>query len=186
MIRGVTLALAFTALAMVSLASPAAADHQRARVTLSATPAAKVEQGYLVSAVCRLVDGKAIGNATVRFYDIVELFGEREMYIGSATTDASGTATLLYLPAQTGTRRIVARFSGGEHVGSVESRMTLEATVAAPAYHAEAPGLALFSTRVPYAVGVVVLAVWALIAYAFLSTARGIKSGARIRKGDIA
>lgn len=179
-------AAAAIVLATLLLGGQATADHLRALVSVTATADASAAVGYVLAAQVGMSDGKPIGDAKIRFYDVVELFGEREMLIGAATTDASGRATLAYLPATTGKREIVALFPGADHLAPVRGHISLDATVAAPPYHLEPSGLALFSTRVPYVVGVVVLAVWALIAYAFISTARGVKSGARIRKGETA
>lgn len=186
MTRRVTIAFGAAVLATVAFATPASADHLRAQVSVVATASEKTEQGYVLTARVRSSDGKAIGDTKVRFYDIVELFGEREMLIGTATTDVSGRASLAYLPATAGKREIIALFPGADHLPPVRGRVGLDATVAAPPYRAESSGLALFSTRVPYAVGVVVLVVWAVIAYAFISTARGVVTGARPRKGGTA
>ncbi|HEX4744065.1 MAG TPA: hypothetical protein VFW12_05270 [Candidatus Limnocylindria bacterium] len=185
MTRRFPLILATAALAMLLLAGPASADHLRAVVSVSATAEARAEIGYVLTAQVRRSDGRAIGDTRVRFYDLVDFYGPREMFIGAATTDAGGRASLTYLPARTGPREIVALFPGADHLAPVRATMTLDATVAAPPYHAEASGLALFSTRVPYVVGVLVLAVWALIAYAFIGAARGVMAGARTGKGGI-
>lgn len=179
-------AAAAIVLATLLLGGQATADHLRALVSVTATADASAAVGYVLTAQVRRSDGNAIGDTKIRFYDVVELFGEREMLIGTATTDASGRASLAYLPATTGKREIVALFPGADHLAPVRGRISLDATVAAPPYHPESSGLALFSTRVPYAVGVVVLVVWALIAYAFISTARGVMTGARLKKGETA
>ena len=177
------LAIVTAALAMLMVAAPASADHMRAIITVSAAAEARVEVGYVLTAQVRRSDGKAIGDTKVRFYDVVDFYGPREMLIGTATTDAAGRASLAYLPARTGQREIVALFPGAEHLPPARAKVTLDARVAAPPYHAESSGLALFSTRVPYVVGAVVLAVWALIAYAFIGAARGVMAGARTEKG---
>lgn len=158
------------------------------KLALSAAPAAKVEQGYLVSVKVTSPAGKPVGDAPIRFYDVVDLFGQREELIGSATTDGQGVAVISYLPASAGTHQIVARFPGqGSLVESVGS-MSLDATVAAPTYKSDPPGFALFTRYVPYGAGVVVLAVWGLIAFSLFATARGIAAAAdgKIRKGETA
>jgi hypothetical protein len=170
--------------APLSLVPPA----DGSRVVMSTAAAAKPEQGYLVSAKVTSPAGKSVGEATVRFYDIVELFGQREELIGTASTDGQGQAQIAYLPATTGTHKLVARFAGQGALVPSLGVADLEATVAAPKYKVDQPGLAAFSRYVPYGAGVLVLAVWSLIAFSALSTVRGVAArvGDTQRKGDTA
>jgi len=163
----------------VLLAGVAVAADQRAVLFLETRPSAKPEQGYVLAARLVATDGRPVNEATVRFYDLVEFFGAREMLIGSATTDGQGIATLTYLPAQLGPRAIVAKFAGRAGVAATEGRASLAATVAAQPYTVEPAPLSAFSSKVPYAVGAIVLAVWALIGFALIGTARGVMTGAR-------
>lgn len=172
-------ALAVTITATLLSASPAVADHQKAQVTVSAHASARLEQGYVLDVHLQTSDGRPVNEATVRFYDVVEFFGRREMLITSAVSDGQGRASVTYLPARTGAREIVVRFPGRDHIAPAQGRLTLQAIVAAPQYKAEPSGLALFSTRVPYVVASVVLVVWALIAFALFGTARGVLRGTR-------
>ena len=177
----------------VASAAPAAAPTaakpgpNAARVAFTATPAAKLEKGYSLSVRLTAPDARPVNETDVSFYELVDLFGPREMFIGEATTDGQGNASLLYLPAQLGPRQIIARSSTHGQVTWGESRITLDPQVAAPSYRVEPPLLAAFSAVLPYGVGVIVLSVWALLAFALLSTARGVLGGARDhaqRKGD--
>jgi len=173
------------AVALLAVAAqPGLADHIRPTFDLGTHPSARAEQGYVIDARLRTADGKAIGDARIRFYELVDFVGAREMLLGSATTDSQGIASFTYLPALAGTHRIVARFGGCcEHIAAAEEQLALVATVAKPAFRTERQPLAEFSDRVPYAVGVVVLAVWALIGFALLATARGVIGGARTDSG---
>ncbi len=155
-------------------------------VALSAVPLAKASDGYALRATVRTKDGAAAGSATVRFYEIVDLFGQREMYIGTATTDGTGAASIAYLPSRVGSHQIVARTVAAGQLDAAVGWSTFESSVAAPPYVAPTRPLAAFSDRVPYAVGLVVLGVWSLIAFALLATARGVIGGARSpdRKGE--
>ena len=173
----------------VPAAAPAAAKPgpNAARITFTAAPAAKLEKGYLLSVRLTGPDTRPANETEVNFYELVDLFGPREMYIGEATTDGQGNASLLYLPAQLGPRQIVARSATHGQVTWGETRITLDAQVAAPSYRVEPPPLAAFSAILPFGVGALVLSVWALLAFALLSTARGVLGGARDhaqRKGD--
>lgn len=150
-----------------------------ARLSLAARPADKLTQGYLLSVRVAGPDSRPMNETNVRFYEIVELFGQREMYIGETTTDGQGTASLLYLPAQLGTHQVIARSAGRGQVTWGETRVTFEAQVAAAPYRVEPPPLAAFSAILPYGVGVIVLSVWILLAFALFGTARGVLGGAR-------
>lgn len=163
----------------ITAGNVALADHLRVLVDVSVAPAEKAAQGYTLSVRLRASDGKPVNEATVRFYEVVELFGRREMLVATARTDGQGAGSTTYLPARTGSRELIARYSGRDHLPPVERTFSLDATVAAPPYRAAPVPLAAFTALVPYGVGVVVLAVWALIAFALLGTALGIRRGRR-------
>lgn len=184
--RGLALGLAL-ALSLVP-AEVALADHIRAVFEVKVMPAEKLEQGYALSVRLRTTEGRPVNEATVRFYEVVELFGTREMLVATAATDGQGNASTTYLPARTGPHEIVVRFPGREHIAPAETRLSFEATVAAPPYHQEPAPLASFMATVPYGVGAIVLSVWTLIAFALFGTVIGVLRGTRddTQKGDIA
>jgi len=188
MTRRLGLAFVLSISATLLLATAAFAGPQSTSLELTATPAAKLEQGYLLTVRMRTADGRPVNEATVTFYELVDLFGARDMRIGDLTTDGQGQGTLQYLPAQLGSHQIVARFAGRDLAAPAEARTTFEAQVAAPTYRAETVPLSAFSNAVTVAVGLIVLSVWALIAFALVSTARGVRRGARDLgpKGDLA
>ncbi len=158
------------------------------RVALTTARAAKPELGYTLAVKVTSPVGKPVNDATIRFYDVVELFGQREELIGSATTDGQGQTAINYLPAFTGTHTIVARFAGQGPLVASLGVTDLEAAVAAPTYKVDQQPLAIFTKYVPYAAGVVVLVVWGLIALSLFGTARGVIASANPnhRKGDTA
>jgi len=158
------------------------------RVAVTASTAAKPELGYIVSATVTSPAGKPVSEATIRFYDVVDLFGQREELIGSGVTDGQGQAAIGYLPASAGTHQLVARFTGQGSLIASLGTATLEAKVTAKPYAVDARPLAAFSNAVPYAVGLLVLAVWGLIAFSLFGTARGVVASANTsrRKGETA
>lgn len=164
---------------LVGLATPVLADHVRVLSTIAVAPAEKVEQGYRIEVRLRTSEGRPVNEATVRLYQVVELFGEREMYITSVLTDGQGVGSTVYLPARTGRHELIARWPGREHLPDLEERFVFEAALAAPAYREATVPLASFSAAVPFGVGVVVLSVWALIAFALFGSAIGIRRGRR-------
>lgn len=164
---------------VLPLGNAASADHLTIIAEITVGHTEKAEQGYVLGVRMRASDGRPVNEATVRFYETVELFGKREMLIATARTDGQGVGSTTYLPARTGTREIVMRFAGRAHLAPLEVRHSFDVTVAAAPYRAATPPLASFSAAVPYGVGVVVLSVWALIAFAFFGTALGIRRGSR-------
>jgi hypothetical protein len=159
-------------LAPAPITNPAAAA---ARLVVTAQPFDKAEQGYALQVSVVSPDGKPVADAQVKFFELVDLFGTREMLLAAATTDGRGTASYGYLPAHPGSHPIVVRFAGRDRTLSAgEGRMTLEATVSAERPAPERSGFAAFSDKVPYAAGLLVLTVWGLIAFALIATARGV------------
>jgi hypothetical protein len=175
-------ATATDAPAPIALVPPA----DGSRLALTTAPAEKIEQGYVVSVRVTSPAGKPVGEATIRFYDIVDLFGQREELIGTGLTDGQGQTAITYLPATTGAHEIVARFSGQGSLGASLGVTELDASVAAPTYTIDQNALASFSRYVPFGAGFAVLAVWALIAFSLIGTVRGIavRANDNIRKGD--
>jgi hypothetical protein len=157
-----------------------------ARVAVTTRSATKVEQGYVIETRILSPDGKPVNEAVVRFYELVDFFGPREELIGSARTDGQGNAAITYLPASPGQSEIVVRFAGQGSLLPSVGTATFEATVAAPPYRSDQPGLLSFTRLVPYAAGAILLAVWGLIAFALFATARGIavRAGPRTAKED--
>jgi hypothetical protein len=172
----------------VAVPQPLIPPPDGSRVTLTTARAAREELGYTLSVKITSPAGTVVNEATIRFYDIVELFGQREELIGSAVTDGQGQAAILYLPSTTGTHKIVARFAGQGTLVPSLGVTDLEAAVAAPAYKVDPPPLAIFTKYVPYAAGVLVLAVWGLIALSLFGTARGVvaRANEKHQKGDTA
>ena len=151
-----------------------------ATTTVTVQPGAKLEAGYVLEAKLVMPNGKPLNEAVVRFYEPVELLGDREMLIGSAVTDGQGRASLAYLPARLGGHEIIARSAARDQLAAAEGHTTFEATVAARPYRPEHQPLSAFSAAVPAVVGLIVLGVWGLIAFALFGTARSVGAGARV------
>lgn len=159
-----------------------------ARLRVTAQPLPETQRGYGLAVTVVAPDGKALVDAPVRFFELVELFGSREMLLGTGITDGRGNASYAYLPARAGAHQIVVRSQSQGRVTAGEGRLTFEASVAEGPLPAEHSSFAAFSDRVPYAAGVIVLVVWGLIGFALLSTARGVIGDARTtsHKGETA
>ncbi|MDE3113375.1 MAG: polysulfide reductase NrfD [Chloroflexota bacterium] len=145
---------------------------------ITVEPSDDMTRGYVLQT--RITkDTKPVPQVDVRFYEVVDLLGSREMLIGSRITDAGGQASVVYLPAELGHHDLVIRAAQGEQTVA-ETRGAFDAAVAAPlAYTPERLPLERFSVDLPLIAGGVLLIVWALFAFAFVGTARMVASGAR-------
>lgn len=171
---------------MLVFGNVALADHLKAICDVHAVASAKLDQGYILDVRLHTSDNKPVNETAVRFYQVVDFFGQREEYLGTTVTDGQGGAAFAFLPATLGHTEIVARSAAKDHFAAAEGRTVFEATVAAPAYRPETVVLSGFTKVVTGGVGAVVLVVWLLIGFALITTARGVRRGARDleAKGD--
>ncbi len=164
-----------------SSAAPAATTGGATQMTASVAvqPAEDASVGYVVQARILTTDAKPANQVDVRFYEVVDLLGSRDMLIGSGKTDGQGRASVTYLPPEMGRHDVVVRVSQGQQVAA-EGHASFDASVSAPqTYWRERLPLATFSLNLPLVAAGVLLLVWALFAFAFVGTARTVASGAR-------
>ena len=171
------------------LANTSFAADGRAILFLQARASARPELGYVLEARLVTTDNKPVNESAVVFYDVVDLFGSREMQVGAATTDGQGLAAVTYLPARAGTHRIVARSVARPGLGVLRQLDAVAAEVLddLPALGAPEELVDAVGEHRADAGDAIVLAVWARIAFALFGTARGVMTGARKEgKGDTA
>lgn len=144
-------------------------------VTVSQPTPTTVRGQLALSARLTTADGKPISGQDIEFYVPVQLFGSREAFIGSATTDSTGRATLLYQPAETGKQGIVARFVGVDALAPSKASADIQVSEALPALKTEALPFAGLREWLPLALLGGVLVVWAVLLGVFLGTVRGIR-----------
>lgn len=176
-IRRLTPGLLLAAFTASSLMLPALAIGADPRVQLQ-TEAQQREDGawMLVATVKR--GGAVQSQQTVEFFQIVEFFGERSVPLGTAVTDAAGTASRLYRPRTNGSQQIVARYEGGD--GLVESE-PFEIVVAGvdPLLPGEGPVLPIIQAWA-FPVGLAVLIiVWLGLATILLRAVLGVGRAGR-------
>lgn len=134
----------------------------------------------LLSATLATVDGKPLSDRRVDFYLPVELFGAREATLGSATTDSTGVAYLLYLPAQLGPQTVKASFPGADGYANSVASQTIQVTDVETPFEPEPLPLASVRQWLPIGVGLLVVSTWVVLLGVFLRTALGIRAlGAR-------
>lgn len=142
----------------------------------------KAKGQLLLTAVLTAPGGKALSDRRVEFYQTVSVFGPGEAYLGTATTDAVGTASLVFQPAQLGRYEINARFLGGDGYARAVAAGTIEVREVMPLFKQEPLPFASLGQWLPYGLGALVLTTWLVIVGTLLATARGIRSAARSQR----
>ncbi len=172
---GWTVALA-AALALSALAAQAAvaAGPTPTRIQVGADPPQADGQPYVIEARIVAADGRGVNSVPLDFSIAADFFGPRQLSIGRATTDGQGRAQISYLPSWQGRHEVTVKFAGTAAFAASQGAGSFVSAVAlAPHRDARSP-LADFSSGLPYAVAVIVVAVWLTIAFALVGTVRGI------------
>ncbi|MCC7104975.1 MAG: hypothetical protein IT307_07510 [Chloroflexi bacterium] len=147
------------------------------------TPTRTSAAGQLaLSATLTTSAGKPLNDRAVDFYQKAELFGPRDAFIGTAETDGTGVAVLLYEPALRGRQTILARFAGATGYAAAETTVVIDVRDPAEAYEPEPLPLAGLRDRLPLIFGGIVFLVWAILFGVLISTARGIKLAGQRRR----
>jgi hypothetical protein len=179
--RIVALALGLT-LALV-LAAPALAATP---TTIAFGGASTTRVAGQLALTARLADatGKPIGEREIAFYQRVDFFGSRDAYIATATTDADGTATIVYEPAEAGQQGILVRFAGDTTYAEASAPGSIDVKDAAAPF-AEAP-LPLASVRgwLPFVLGAFVLATWLALLGIFWRAISGIRAAGPVVQSE--
>lgn len=138
----------------------------------------RVKGQLILSATLTSADGKPLSDRSVTYYQAVDLFGSRDALLGSATTDSTGNATLLFIPAQPGSTKLKARFEGNPQFKRAEAEEVEQVSDAVVPFRQQAPPLAVVATWASYGVGVLAFAAWAVLLGVLLRTAVGIRRAA--------
>jgi hypothetical protein len=171
-VLGITLSLTLTPVVVHAQATAGP-------TTVTVNPATASGKGVLsLSAKLTGPDGKPLSGQEIDFYVPVELFGSREAFIGSATTDSTGLATLGYQPAQTGRQTIVARFTGAGSYAASDASREIQVNEAVPVLKDEPLPFVGLREWLPLALLALVLGVWGVLLGVFLGTVRGIRRAA--------
>lgn len=133
-------------------------------------------QESLVLSARVLAASQPLAGAKVTFYILTDVFGERLMKVGEATSDMSGTAAILYQPTWDGDHTVVVRFAGTDDYGPTQTSYHFQAVDSISPYEPAEFGLESVRRWLPVAVGLAVLAVWGSLGYALATTALGIRA----------
>ncbi|MFN8633728.1 MAG: hypothetical protein U0893_07745 [Chloroflexota bacterium] len=144
-------------------------------VTFGASAPTSVKGQLALSAKLAGADGKPVSGQAIDFYVPVELFGRRDAFVGVATTDSTGLATVSYQPSQAGRQTIVARFAGSDTYAASEARAEIQVGEVVPPIVAEPLPFATVREWIPLGMLALVILVWAVLLGVFASTVRAIR-----------
>ena len=148
----------------------------------------KVVKGQLIlTATLTSADGKPITNQPITFYESVTFLGQpREALLGTATTDSTGVAGILYQPAQKGSNLILVRFAGSTAYQASQAQTNLDVDEVVSPFAVETVPLAAVGTGLTVAFAVLVVGAWAILLGVFLRTITGIRATARTAESAVA
>jgi hypothetical protein len=162
-----------------ALVAQAQSQGTATRLTMS-EPARGGQKGHLtLRATLVTVQGKAIGERQVTFYEQSTVFGPRDVLLGSATTDSTGFAAVDYQPAQPGPQSIVARFTGDEQFAASETSSVVTVREVVPIYAPEPLPLASVRQWLPLGLASLVLATWVVLLGVAIRTVVGVRAAGR-------
>lgn len=146
------------AVGLLGVAAPAAAQ-TASQLSIGVEEPPKAGLPHRVAAQLR-ADG-AVNGVTIRFFVVTDLYGPA--FLGSAVTDATGTARVVIEPRHE-ELRLRATFAGSEDLSAAQVEGALvfppEAVVAASDKHAVHGLLAPIQQNMPVAIAVAVALLW--------------------------
>lgn len=170
---------------MALMADVASADEPdaTAATTIEVLTTRRGDDGVLVEVPARLTDaeGQPLGNLPVYFFESsTDFFGERPVELGSATTDATGTALLYYVPASEGVHEITAQFYGNATYKPAESVSSIDVEGSVLLYEPEPTELQTISDLAPLGAVAVAALVWAALGVVLIVVVGGIRRAGRV------
>jgi len=126
-LAGALLVLVSTALGIAGPVSGAAPDSPEKTVTVAFEQSLVDADGGLVVLAVRVTDGTSgLSDMAVDFYAARDFFGKRQVNLGTAVTDATGVATLKYVPEWEGNVLITAQVKGNQEYSPANSTASLQ------------------------------------------------------------
>jgi hypothetical protein len=130
-------------------------------------------EGIFVSA--QLTDaGKPLVNEPVEFDVAANFFGEQQVILGTAQTDITGTATIIYQPTQDGTYDFTAHFRGDGTYPHIQITKTVTYSGPVSQYTPESAGLKPVREWITPVIYAGVGLFWVLLIIIGIRTLRGI------------
>lgn len=179
---GVVLAIAALLIPVRGFAPAAAQDQPKpTKLVLSTKPALDdkghpVKGQYKVIATLTTADGRFVAKGSVHFVEHLEFFGPNTSDLGSATTNGTGIASVIYQPSQKGKHTIFAQFGGNDQYAASDEQFVIDATDVVPPFPNEAPPLASVGRWLSIALAILGIGFWAVLLGVVGRTVRTIRA----------
>jgi hypothetical protein len=135
---------------------------------------------YLLTARLSTADGKPLNNRLLEFSQRVELIGARDSVIGTANTDSTGTANLVFLPAQGGSQSFAVWFKGSDGYASSQASAALDLGQVEPPFEPEPLPFGLMRQWLPIGLASLVAATWVVLIGTLAVAVRDIRRAGRL------
>ena len=131
----------------------------------------------LLIAMLATGDDVSVSEQEISFFERIEFIGEdRNASLGSAITDVTGTAVIAYQPSTLDDHTVWAKFGGDDSLGASESDTALVLVdTLSPTFESEGSPLESVRRLLPWGVGLVVFATWAVVLGALVRTVLGVR-----------
>src|SRR5581483_5354718 len=171
-------AVALAASLAVVWLSSGSAEGAPPPAALTPVPTQATETGKPVTLAVKATDpatNRPVAGLQVQFFVLTDVFGQRLMSVGQATTDPAGMAAVLYKPSWEGPTQVTYRFAGNAQYGAAQATSQFVAVGPIPLHKNADFGLDTVRSLAPVVVIALVVAVWATLIGVVLHTARGIR-----------
>ena len=118
---------------------------------------------YWITVVLTTEDGRYVADRPIQIVEPVDFFGRREAKLGTAVTDGTGFAAVVYRPSQPGEHTIAARFGGDKQYAASNADLVLDATDVVAPFAEEPLPLASMVRGLTAFLGVLGVVFWAVL-----------------------
>lgn len=131
---------------------------------------------YKIIATLTTAEGRFVADRTVDFSERLGFFGSRIVDLGSAITNGTGNASIIYQPAQDGDFSIAASFSGDSDFAATGTQYALAASDTVPTFPVEESALTSVGNWLAIGMALLGVAYWAVLLIVVLRTLRRIRT----------
>ncbi len=178
-LRSRFLVIALGLAAALLVAAPAGAQAPAAaptKLVVEGSGPTRVKGQLALAATLTGADGKPLGDRPVEFYLQVDFFGRRDAHLGTAATDSTGRAAIVFEPAELGRHTVIAYVAGAPGYAPAQATGSIDVGTVEPAFAAEPLPLALVSRWLPFVLGALVFATWTALLGTLVGTVGRIKA----------
>jgi hypothetical protein len=122
-----------------------------------------LEGQYWITVVLTTADGRYVAGRPIQIVEPVDFFGPREAKLGTAVTDGTGFAAVVYQPSRAGEHNIVVRFRGDKQYAASKAELVVEAADVVAPFTEEPLPLASVGTGLAVFLGVLGVVFWTVL-----------------------